>query len=208
MILAPKQTTLAYRCPACGSVPTAPVGIFSLSGDMFRLKCDCGGSSLTLEKTKEGKIRLTVPCTVCSTNHTFVLSQNVFFGSDVFVIPCNLSGIDICFMGKPELVENAVLKSNDEIIKMLGDSSISDLKGEKKPLPDPQVLDILVYAVSELNEEGKIYCKCKDGGDYVCTPSEDKLTVKCKKCGAKADIDVCGVISAHDFLNTDKLTLE
>ena len=208
MILSPKQTTLAYRCPACGGVPTAPVGIFSLSGDMFRLKCDCGGSYLTLEKTKDGKIRLTVPCLVCSTNHSFVISQNVFFGSDIFVIPCNLSGVDICFIGKPECVEEAVKKSNDELIKMLGDASLDQLKGDESSLPEPEVLDILAYVVSELNDEGKVYCKCKDGGDYVCEISSDKITVRCKKCGASKDITAHGMIEAHDFLNADSLTLE
>ena len=62
MILDQKKTTLAYRCPSCGAVPTSMVGAFSLSGDLFKLKCDCGGSFMTVERLQDGKLRLTVPC--------------------------------------------------------------------------------------------------------------------------------------------------
>ena len=58
MIIEPKKTTLAYRCPACGGVPTSIVGIFSLSAELFKLKCDCGGSALTIQKTNDGQLLL------------------------------------------------------------------------------------------------------------------------------------------------------
>ena len=122
MILDQKKTTLAYRCPACGGVPTSMVGAFSLSGNLFKLKCTCGESNITVEKTHEDKIRLTVPCLVCPTPHTYLLSKNVFFGSDIFVIPCSVCGVDICFIGKENEVSSAVKRSNDEIIKLFGDA--------------------------------------------------------------------------------------
>ncbi|MBQ3017552.1 MAG: hypothetical protein IJD89_01280, partial [Clostridia bacterium] len=117
MIIDQKKTTLAYRCPHCGSVPTSMVGAFSLSGDLFKLKCSCGHSHLTVEKTREDKLRLTVPCLVCPQPHSYILSKNVFFGSDIFVIPCSLCGIDICFIGKEREVASAVVRSNDERLK-------------------------------------------------------------------------------------------
>ena len=57
MIIEPKKTTLAYRCPACGGVPTSVVGIFSLNAELFKLKCDCGGSHMTVQKTEDGGFR-------------------------------------------------------------------------------------------------------------------------------------------------------
>ena len=71
MIIDQKKTTLAYRCPHCGAVPTSMVGAFSLSGDLFKLKCSCGNSHLTVEKTNDDKLRLTVPCVVCPQPHTY-----------------------------------------------------------------------------------------------------------------------------------------
>ena len=44
MIINPKETTVAYRCPACGAGVMSAVGIFALSAEMIKLKCTCGQS--------------------------------------------------------------------------------------------------------------------------------------------------------------------
>ena len=40
MILQPKDTTVAYRCPECGATVFSVVGALALSGDMIKLKCE------------------------------------------------------------------------------------------------------------------------------------------------------------------------
>lgn len=209
MIINQKKTTLAYRCPTCGSVPTSMVGAFSLSGDLFKLKCSCGNSHLTVEKLRDEKLRITVPCVACPSPHSYTLSKNVFFNSDVFVIPCSLCGVDLCFIGKEKNVADAVKRSNDEILLALGDNSLTSLKNEQKEtLSDPQVIEIVTYVIHELSDEGQIYCGCEHGeGDYVCNIYDDFVTVKCKKCHKSATIPADSVVAAHEFLNADKLTL-
>ena len=210
MILDQKQTTLAYRCPQCGGVPTSMVGAFSLSGDLFKLKCSCGESVMSVEKTRDNKYRLTVPCLLCPNPHTYVLSREVFFGSDIFLLPCSLCGIDLCFIGREPEVARAIYKSNEEIAKSLGDASIESLKGkENEKFYDPNVLEIVTYVINDLNEDGKIYCNCMDGvGEYECNVYEEHLTVKCKKCGASVDIDITSTLKAQDFLNAEELILK
>ena len=58
MVLDKKETTVAYRCPQCGSWVASIVGVFSLTADMLRLKCPCGESELTIVNTNDKKIRL------------------------------------------------------------------------------------------------------------------------------------------------------
>lgn len=211
MILNQKQTMLAYRCPSCGGVVTSMVGAFSLSGKLFRLKCDCMESSMSVEKTNDGKMRLTVPCLACNTSHSYVLSSSVFFDSDIFVIPCSLSGIDICFIGKQDAVADAVQKSNEELLLMLGENDVSSLKNHEKnrdELSDPQITEIVRYVINELNEENAIHCNCEKNGEYCCDIYDEHITVRCVKCGAKADIPTNSTIKAHDFLECDSLILE
>ena len=212
MIIDQKKTTLAYRCPACGGVATSMVGAFSLSAELFKLKCPCHESTLTVEKTNDNKLRLSVPCIACPTPHTYTLSKNVFFNSDIFVIPCSLSGIDICFIGTDENVKKAVEKSNEELMALFGENNYDDFKVKQKKessLTDPQVLDIVTYVVHELNDEGKIYCRCEEGkGEYECNIYDDYLVVKCKNCKASAAIQADSTIKAHEFLHTDSLTLK
>ncbi|MBO5374322.1 MAG: hypothetical protein J6A54_02600 [Clostridia bacterium] len=211
MILNQKQTTLAYRCPACGGVTTSMVGAFSLSGKLFRLKCDCHGSDMSVEKTSDGKMQLTVPCLACAANHSYTISSSVFFDSDIFVIPCSMSGIDICFIGKEKEVAGAIQRSNDELLAMLGQEDLSVLKNEEKDrreLCDPQILEIIRFVINDLNDDNAIYCNCKEKGEISCDIYDDHVTVRCVKCGASTDISATSTIAAHDLLEKDKLILK
>ena len=209
MIIDQKKTTLAYRCPHCGAVPTSMVGAFSLSGNLFKLKCSCGESFLTVEKTDGDKLRLTVPCVVCPKPHSYIISNNVFFGSDIFVIPCALSGIDICFIGKERAVADAVLRSNEEIMKSLGEAGIDEFKDEAKNDYDPALFDMVSYVISDLCDEGKIYCGCEDGdGEYIATIDQGCVRVECKKCGASISLELRDSEAAHEFLGKTELHLK
>lgn len=166
---------------------------------------------MTVEKTNEGKMRLIVPCMVCSTDHSYIISNEVFFDSDIFVIGCSMSGIDICFIGKEKSVEDAILRSNEEIIEMVGDgslSSIQNMEKDRSALSDPQITDIIKYVINELADENKIYCGCDDGGDFVCDIYDEHITLRCIKCKRSVDIPTNSVIKAHEFLEIDSLTLK
>ncbi len=209
MIIDQKKTTLAYRCPHCGSVPTSMVGAFSLSGNLFKLKCSCGESVLTVEKIEGDKLRLTVPCVVCPKPHSYIISNNVFFGSDIFVIPCSLSGIDICFIGGERAVADAVLRSNEEIMKSLGEAGIDEFQSEAKNDYDPALFDMVSYVISDLCEEGKIFCLCKEGeGEFLATVDNGCVRVECKKCGASTKIELRDSEAAHEFLGKTELHLK
>ena len=211
MILEPSKTTLAYRCPACGGVPTSVVGIFSLSGQLFKLKCSCGGSHMSVEKTNDNKLRLTVPCVACPHPHTYLLSKNVFFNSESFIIGCSTCGIDICFLGTEQKVQEAIEYSNNEIKAMLGDYALDQLKAKdtKSDLINPQIMEIVRFVVSDLQEEGKIYCNCENNeGELQVDILDDFISINCKKCKASAIIPADSTISAHDFLNADSITLK
>ncbi len=211
MIIEAKKTTLAYRCPSCGGVPTIIADFFSVSGDVFKFKCDCGGSFLTVKKEGKDNFRLTVPCVSCPRPHEYVISKNVFFNSESFIIPCSLCGIDICFLGRSDKVSDAINFSNEQISKMLGEYTIQQIKAKENDVnsADPQALEIVRFAISDLYEEGKIYCNCENNdGDIVVDIMEDFVSVNCKKCGAKKIIPTDSTISAHDILNADSITLK
>ena len=211
MIIEPKKTTLAYRCPSCGGVPTSVVGIFSLNAELFKLKCDCGNSHMTIQKTNDDKFRLTVPCVSCPQPHDYVISKNVFFNSDCFIIPCSLCGVDICFIGTEDSVSSSVKHSNEEIAKMLGDYAIEQLKTKDSELNvvDPQIMEVVRFVITDLHEEGKIYCNCENNdGDIVVDIMNDFVSINCKKCGAKKIVPADSTLAAHDLLNIDSITLK
>ena len=212
MVLEPKQTTVAYRCPHCGAGVMSAVGLFSLTGHMMKLKCSCGGSEMTVVYGKDGKVRFTVPCMLCPTPHNFSVSSSLFFSKDLFVLPCPYSDINICMMGDANHVKAELSRTELELLDFLeksGIESFDDLKGEQL-LTDPQITEIITYVVKELDAEGRIRCRCPEGseGDYDAEIGRDGVRVTCNRCGATKLIAADSLISAHEFLNADHLDLE
>ncbi|MBE6546814.1 MAG: hypothetical protein E7668_05190 [Ruminococcaceae bacterium] len=212
MILEAKQTTVAYRCPHCGTGVMSAVGIFNLSADMVKLKCSCGESEMTIRFGKDGKVRLTVPCILCPTPHHFSVSSSVFFSKELFALPCPYSDINICMMGDCNHVKAELSRTELKLLDMLeksGLESFDALQGEQI-LSDPQVTEIVTYVIKELDAEGRIRCRCPEGveGDYDAEIGRDGVRVTCNRCGATKLIAADSLISAHEFLNADSLELE
>ena len=213
MILEHTQTTVAYRCPECGSIVMSMVVIFALTADMIRLKCPCGQSEMEIVYTRDKKIRMNVPCFLCPNPHSFTISSSIFFDKDIFALPCGYSGVNICFIGKQDEVQKAMEESDRELAEMLGDvpyGQIGKFRAETIEMTDPQVLDIMMYVVRELADEGAIRCKCPnpEDGDYEIEMYDTYIRVSCKVCGAKRDISIQSIIEAQDFLQAEELVLE
>ena len=163
MVLNTRQTTVAYRCPDCGAGVLSAVSLFNLSADMVKLRCTCGKSELKLIYNRDDTVRLTVPCLICSKPHTFTVKTGVFFSEALFVLPCPYSDVNICFTGEINRVKAELARTELELLDILEENGITDfsaLHGDERDLGDPQVRDIVMYVINDLDAEGKIYCAC------------------------------------------------
>ena len=234
MVLNEKRTTVAYRCPDCGGGIMTAVGLFNLSADMVKLKCTCGKSELKIVYNRDGTVRLTVPCLICSQPHTFTVNSSLFFSDELFVLPCPYSDINIAFMGEMNQVKAELARTELELLDMLEENGITDfsaLHGDEKDLPDPQILDIILFVIDDLDAEGKIYCRCHpdpaegkmsdtDYGEgneeestsqesrYEAEITEEGIKLTCRICGASTVIPTDSMLSAHAFLNADSVHLQ
>ena len=214
MVIEPKQTTVAYRCPVCGKGVVSAVGIFSLGGDMLKLKCECKGSELTVVPTSDGKVRLSVPCLACPKPHNFLLNNTVFFGKDLFMLQCPYTDVNICFLGARERVCRELERTELELLDMLGEENLGKMcKAQGKDeevFTDPQILDIVTFVINDLLESGDIRCNCEGGVCHACDAEvlDDGIRVTCRDCGASTLVPTDSLIRAHDFLNADSLTLD
>ena len=228
MLLNEKRTTVAYRCPDCGGGIMSAVGLFNLSADMVKLKCTCGKSELKIVYNRDGTVRLTVPCLICSQPHTFTVNASLFFSDELFVLPCPYSDINIAFTGEMNTVKAELARTELELLDMLEENGITDfsaLHGDEKDLPDPQILDIILFVIDDLDAEGKIYCRCHadpaeehtataDYGEwneeesrYEAEITEEGIKLTCRVCGASTVIPTDSMLSAHAFLNADSVHL-
>jgi hypothetical protein len=239
MILEPKSTSVAYRCPACGSGIMSAVDVFRLAADRVRLKCsnpDCtsvkskdsesprDNAALDITLASDGSVRLSVPCIFCGKPHVFNVNPSLFYGKDIFMLPCPYSGINICFMGEANHVKAELARNELELLDMLeenGIESFRNLDADEAALPDPQIMEIVTFVIHDLDAEGKIYCKCppkaplpdgvlpgEEEGRYEAQVLEGGILVTCRDCGASRVIPTDSLLGAHAFLNCDSLKLE
>ena len=112
-----------------------------------------------------------------------------------------------------------------ELLDLLEKSGLKDLSSlhaeEESVLPDPQVLEIVMFVINDLDAEGKIYCKCppkaplpdgvlpgEEEGRYEAQVLDGGILVSCRDCGASRVIPTDSLLGAHAFLNCDSLKLE
>ena len=214
MILEQTKTTVAYRCPHCGAGIMSPVGVFKLNADRLVLKCQCGHSEMTITRSKDAKIRLEVPCLICRAPHNYTVTESLFFSGKLFLLPCHVSGLDICVLGQQEEVSEALDAQGRELERMLEEAGIDTLdvfsiNEEKKELPDAQIYDILNLLVRELEADGKIYCECSTGPyDVFFSEDGEHIVVACEHCGNSKEFPADSVSAAVEFLNIDEIFLD
>lgn len=217
MILSSRETCIAYRCPYCGGGIKSLVGVFSLSGDMKKLKCSCGASELSITAQKDGKLRISVPCLVCGSEHSFVISSSLFFAKDLFIYPCPYSAMELVFIGSEAAVSAALDLSEKKLFDMLkemGVENFESLHGDMDTLDDeddtpcdPSIFDTVMFVINDLIESDCVKCCC-DEGDYGVAISDDHVKVYCRSCGASKDIPTDSELACRAFVDADILKLE
>lgn len=196
------------------------IDVFTLSAPMIKLKCDCGGSEMTVIKQEDGKVRLSVPCIFCPKPHSFLINPNVFFGKEDFFLQCPYSDMDICFLGDTDRVKAHLARGEYELIKLMEENGISDLSAfgraneeDEDEALDSELTQSVLFVLSELEEEGRIFCRCERGTEsdaekYGYEIKSGGVLVKCRDCGAQRFIPTDNSMSAHAFLDSDELYLE
>ncbi len=210
MILQPKDTTLAYRCPHCGSTVFSVVGALALSGDVIKLKCQCGGSELTLENAEDDKIRLTVPCIFCPSPHRYKVSRKLLTSRELFTFPCAYANIDILFVGSKGAVMKAVEMSDRDLADIIDDTELAHIQEAGDDFyGDEHIRDLIIFVLGDLAEEHHIHCGCEDEGDFLVEPTRENVRITCKKCGYFKEISCAGsTLDSQAFLDCTDLYLE
>ena len=214
MVLQPKQRNIAYRCPGCGSAVIGIVGKFALHANMLRLKCSCGDEQSLDITLKDGKVRLSVPCLFCRQNHSYVVSESLFFDNDKFLLNCPYSNMDIAFIGDEDVISQELSRTEAELnmlMKNLEAEELSDIQPEDMPeaeiLPDPAVYDTLRFVVKDLEAEGRLNCPCEKG-PYDLRFTDSGMQVWCESCGASYDFNATSPTMAEEYLDLDEITLK
>ncbi len=208
-----KRNQIAFRCHGCGTATVGFLGGLALVTDMLRLKCECGGSALDIQKQDGGKVRLSVPCIYCKDEHSYTLSQGLLTRDVATKLSCPQSGMNILYVSDESEMSGLLAESERDLARVLTSFEAEDIKdiqpqdvGEAESSPDPTVFDTLNFLVNDLREEGAIACPCGKGG-YALRYCEGGMEVYCEKCGASYTFYATSMSSAEEYLSLDKIKL-
>lgn len=213
MVVTPKQTRVAFRCPTCGDTVVGLVGRFALSADFLRLKCPCGESHLDIRMRRDKKIEFSVPCVFCKKNHSYVLSPSLVFDRELFLLNCPYANMDIAALGDTEEVEREMARTGQELSRLLTDleaEGLSDIQphdmNDDEILPDPQIYDTARFLIRELEADGAIDCPCHSGS-YDLRFADGGIQVFCPDCGASHLLRMESTQMSTELVNIDSITL-
>ena len=215
MILKSRESIVAYRCPQCGSSILSMVGVFALSGDLIKLKCDCGESELVIMRQPGDKIKLVIPCIICPNPHVFTLSTNSFFTRDLITLACPMSGINVGFIGKEQYVRDALDETERELDRLLEAAELDnfdklrDTNDGITATDETELAHLAQFVIAELREDGLISCECADpeDADYDYAIDGDNITVFCHTCDAEYTVNVSTQAQLDDFIMCDEMRL-
>ena len=201
--------TIAARCSECAGVIETELSVFSLSGDGVKAACPhCGASALELKLSQDGKVRLSVPCVACPHPHPFTLSAQSMFTKDLFILQCSFTRLDICFMGKKELVHEALEKNGEELRAMMADE---DSDGEPDREAVTQNMKLILSFIEECAKNGKLLCRCRDGKvvpGVEVEIGEDSVGLVCKECGRRKTISALDADALDELLDEGVILLD
>ena len=214
MAYIPKHTHIAYRCPECGSLIYGLVAEVALRSGMLRLKCSCDNSALDITPAENNKYRISAPCLFCKQNHSFVVSDSIFFGKDLFLLNCPYAGMDIGYIGEKEKIDEAAeegAKALSKLITDMGGEELRDIQpidlDEEEILPDAGVYDVLRFLVKDLEADGAIDCPCHSGNyDLRYTPSG--IEAYCPDCGATFAFNCQSPAATEEYLKLSSIYLK
>jgi len=158
----------------CGSLKLHNVSLFNISKDRpIELKSDCGQESAYI-KTKDYKtFSMEIPCFACQDTHVFKYTLKQLLKGNI-VTPCIETGMEICFIGDNENINELIDKyeRDQEVMEKL------DFYGYFENF------DIMIQClnrVRQLTSEGKIKCDCGNGEIKTETFS-DRIELRCLDC--------------------------
>ena len=195
------------------------VDVFTLSAPMMKLKCDCGESEMTVEKLPDGKVKLTVPCILCPKPHSFIVNPDVFFGEEELFLQCPYSEMNVALIGEMDHIKAELARGELELMEIMEANGITDLSAFREANEmddgalDSEQTQNVIFVLSELEAENKIFCKCEHTEDIDCEKYgyevlSEGVLVKCRDCGAERLIPTDNSLNAHSFLDADELHLE
>ena len=185
------KRTLAYICPSCHQSVIVERSVFQLAASANELPCPCGKSALRVEMMGD-RVKLTVPCLFCQTEHTVTCSAKAFLHEKALAFSCGASGLDCCYVGEEGPVFAAVRRPEEAVDKLEQDA------GEKGAFLDELVMHEVLSELKDIAARGGISCAC-GSKRWKMQVNYSSIDLFCADCGAAMRIPAATASDIDDI---------
>lgn len=185
------KRTLAYICPSCRQSVIVERSVFQLAASANELPCPCGKSALRVEMMGD-RVKLTVPCLFCQTEHTVTCSAKAFLHEKALAFSCSASGLDCCYVGEEGPVFAAVRRLEEAVDKLERDA------GEKGAFLDELVMHEVLSELKDIAARGGISCAC-GSKRWKIQVNYSSIDLFCADCGAAMRIPAATASDIDDI---------
>ena len=193
------KRTLAYICPSCRQSVIVERSVFQLAASANELPCPCGKSALRVEMMGD-RVKLTVPCLYCQTEHTVTCSSRAFLHEKALAFSCGASGLDCCYVGEEGPVFAAVRRLEEAVDKLEQDA------GEKGAFLDELVMHEVLSELRDIAARGGISCAC-GSKRWKMQVNYSSIDLFCADCGAAMRIPAATASDIDDICCKNSLVI-
>lgn len=185
------KRTLAYICPSCRQAVIAERSVFQLAASANAIPCPCGKSALRVEMMGD-RVKLTVPCLFCESDHTVACSSKAFLHEKTLAFACAASGLDCCYAGVEAPVFAAMKRLEEAVDKLERDA------GEKGAFLDELVMHEVLSELKEIAQRDGISCAC-GSRKWKLQVNYSSIDLFCADCGAAMRIPAATASDIDDI---------
>lgn len=181
-------TAVGLECSNCGWADVYPISVFFFNTHQsVAIACNCGTNLLSLSAKEHKRFCLKVQCPFCEQPHIFLLNRSQVWVRKVLPLYCRTTGQEIGRLGpKPEISADLNLNITDS--------------------PASKSLYDTIDQISQLAEEAKIHCHCKQQ-DLEVEIFPDRIRLFCNSCGAFKVVPIRPDGDAKSLPDYDRLRL-
>lgn len=171
------SVTIAYKCTFCGSFKFLNISLFTfLYKKICSLSCHCKKSWIVIKQEGENNYLFNIPCIGCGREHTYLLKRKNILSGRTETINCPDTGMQICFIGRDEVVRKKIDNLEKEFDKLM------DTYGYESYFRNTQVMFDTLNRLHDIAMSGNLYCECGNS-DIELALLSDSVLLTCCKCG-------------------------
>lgn len=195
------SVTIAYKCTSCGSYEFFGISLFKfLYKAQCRLSCRCKKSWISVKQEGESNFLISIPCIGCGNEHTYLYTKKNILSGEAVVFNCPETGLQICFIGRDEIVRKKVDSLEKEFDELI------DMYGYESYFHNTQVMFDALNRIHDIALSGNLYCEC-GSTDIDLVLLSERILLRCGKCGGSKSIPAAKNTDLKDILMKSQILI-